>query len=83
MKGCNTSLYLQNENEWIQFKKACDSIGKKPNTILRNFIEQYTKEIFGSEISIEKRIAKSMIEAKEIAKGNIKAKKAVDLLNEL
>jgi formate-dependent nitrite reductase cytochrome c552 subunit len=83
MNGYNASLYLQNEKEWLDFKKACDVIGKKPNTILRNFIGEYTKEILGEKISLEKQLAKSMVEAKEIAKGKKKAKKAVDLLKEL
>ncbi len=83
MKGYNTSLYLQDENEWIMFKNACKSLDEKPNTILRNFISQYTMEIFGEKRSLEKKIASSMFEAKKIANGKIKAKKAIDLLDEL
>ena len=66
MTGHNASIYLENSQTWKNFKKACYLQGKKPNTILRNFIEHYTNEILENEISIEKRIALAMIEAKKI-----------------
>jgi hypothetical protein len=83
MAGYNISLYLDNEKSWEMFKEACKKEGKKPNSLLRSFIEKYYQEVLGIEPDLEHQIAKAMIESKKIVSGEIQAKKAADLLKEL
>lgn len=83
MAGYNFSLYLKNEKEWDQFKTACKKAGKKPNTILRNFIASYCETMLRAVLPLEKQIAMAMIEAKKIATGEINGQSAHSLLKEL
>ena len=83
MTSHNVSVYLDNIETWKKFKVACKEEGKRPNTVLRSFIESYCSEIFEIEIPLEKQIAQGMIEAKRIAKGKIKGKDARKLLAEI
>ena len=83
MPGYNISLYLDNEKTWNIFKEACMREGKKPNSVIRSFIEQYSQEVLQIEPDLESQIARAMVEAKKIAHGVIKAKKAEDLLDEI
>jgi hypothetical protein len=83
MAGYNISLYLDNERTWNIFKEACMREGKKPNSVIRSFIEQYSREVLEIEPDLEFQIARAMVETKKIAQGVIKAKKAVELLDEM
>ena len=80
--GYNISVYLDDASTWTNFKDACERTGKRPNTVLRSFIEKYCEEVLG-EIPLEERLAKAMVEAKQIAREQIKGKNARDLLAEL
>lgn len=80
--GYSVSLYLDDEKTWTLFKDACESEKKRPNAVLRSFIEHYLEESYALE-PVEQRIARGMLQAKKIASGKIKAKKAEDLLKEM
>ncbi|MFC1850391.1 hypothetical protein ACFL27_09395 [candidate division CSSED10-310 bacterium] len=83
MAGHNISVYLDDQSLWERFKKACRKEGKRPNTVLRSFIVHYSDNILKREPPLEYQIARSMIEARKIARGELTGKKARDLLNEL
>ena len=82
MAGYNISVYLDEPATWQTFKKACEIGGKRPNSVLRAFIERYSEQVL-DELPLEHRIAKAMIEAQKIARGEIKGKDARDLLKEI
>lgn len=82
MSGYNISVYLDKSDTWGNFKEACRIEGKSPNTVLRSFINEYSNEVLGN-VPLETEIAKGMIEAKKISKGELKARKASDLLKEI
>lgn len=83
MTGHNVSLYLDDLGTWEKFRQACEMEKRRPNTVLRQFIENYCDEVLGREISLELKIAEGMVEAQKIAKGKKKGRDARKLLEEI
>jgi hypothetical protein len=83
MAGYNVSLYLDNERTWKMFKEACTKEGRRPESVIRTFVDQYSREALGIESDLELQIARAMIETKKINQGLIKAKEASVFLDEL
>lgn len=82
MAGYNASIYMKNREDWVFFKEACKKQGKNPNSVLRFFISDYSNRVHGIA-PLEKEIAIGMAQAKKIARGKMKGKKASDLLKEI
>lgn len=82
MAGYNVSVYLDEASTWTKFKDACEKSGKRPNTVLRAFIESYCEEVL-AYMPIERHLAQGMLEAREIARGKTKGKNARELLEEI
>lgn len=82
MAGRNVCIYVD-ANWWENFKQACQIEGKRPNAVIRNFVERYSQETLNLEECLEYRIAKAMVEAKRIVQGKTSAKRADDLLKEI
>ena len=83
MAGHNVCVYLDDEQTWNRFQEACKIASKRPNTVIRNFITQYTRQMLKEQHPLEFQIAQGMVEAKQIVANTRKAKKASDLLKEL
>ena len=73
---------MDEQKTWKRFKDACEKQGNRPNTVIRNFIEEYSNQIL-DEIPLEQRLAKAMVEAKKIAEGKTQGKNARQLLFEI
>ena len=83
MAGYNVSVYLEEPELWAMFKQACTLHGKRPDTVISNFIEVYSQETLQTEMPLEYRIAKGMTEAKNIVSGQVTAKSAESLFDEI
>lgn len=83
MPSHNVSVYLEDIETWQKFKQACAKVNKRPNSVLRAFIEKYCDEILEREIPIEQQIAHAMLETKAILQGKAQGKDARNILDEI